>query len=398
MISVAEAKALVKANTDLLSAVLKPVPDAAGLVLAADIYARYDIPPFNQSSMDGYAFAYKDWESKNRLAIQGEVAAGITKVFFIGSKKAVRIFTGAAVPEGADTVVMQEKTDIQKNELIISDQQLKKGDNVRLKGSEIRAGDLALGKENFLSPAAIGFLSGMGITEVTVYPKPVIAIIVTGKELQEPGKTLAYGQVYESNSFVLRAVLEQFHLNKIKIDWVDDQPELIVKALNDALQTADLILLTGGISVGDYDYVLHATTACGVEKIFHRVKQRPGKPLYFGKKEKKLVFGLPGNPSSVLTCFYEYVLPAIEKMMGLKKSRIQKEISALTRDYFKSPGLTHFLKGIYSDGHVTPLEAQESYRMSSFARANCLIYLEEEKEEWKSGDKVETHLLPFINE
>jgi molybdopterin molybdotransferase len=397
MIDVAAAKELVKKHTCLLSPVLRSVQDATGLVLAADIYARYDIPPFNQSSMDGYAFAYKDWELKNNLTIQGEVAAGSTSNLSISPKQAVRIFTGAAVPAGADTVVMQEKTEIKDNELIIGDQQLKRGTNVRPKGSEIKAGDLALSKENILSPAAVGFLSGMGITEVTVYRKPSIQIIVTGKELQEPGKQLAYGQVYESNSFALRAVLQQFHLNEIRIEWVDDNPGLIEKSLHNALQNADLVLLTGGISVGDYDYVLQAANACGVEKIFHRVKQRPGKPLFFGKKDERLVFGLPGNPSSVLTCFYEYVLPSIENMMGFKKSSIGREMSALTHDYVKSAGLTHFLKGNYAQGRVTPLEAQESYRMSSFARANCLIYLEEDKEEWKSGDSVEVHLLPFIN-
>jgi len=394
-ISVNEAKTFVEGHAHVLSPVKLALRHASGLVLSEDVFAVSDIPFFNQSSMDGYAFNFDDWKSGNQIFVGGEISAGQTEKITLGSYQAMRIFTGAAVPPGADTVVMQEKVNIKDNRLIIDDAQLKKGINVRPRGSEIAAGKLALEKGSFLSPAAIGFLAGIGITEVKVYPHPSISIIVTGRELQQPGIPLRYGQVYESNSAGLRAALAQLCLSEIRITKVDDDPALIKTVLTESIEKSDLVLLTGGISAGDYDYVLQACTDCGVEKIFHKVKQRPGKPLYFGKKEKKIIFGLPGNPSSVLTCFYEYVLPVIEKMQKISHSFVQKVHAELTHDYSKFTGLTHFLKGIYAENKVTALDAQESYRMSSFARANCLICMEENRQEWKAGDEVEIHLLPF---
>jgi molybdopterin molybdotransferase len=159
------------------------------------------------------------------------------------------------------------------------------------------------------------------------------------------------------------------------------------------LESSQVVLLTGGISVGDYDFVLRAATECGVQKLFHKVRQRPGKPLYFGKKEGKLVFGLPGNPSSVLTCFYEYVVPALELMMQ-QKNMIKVIHAPLSRNYKKLKELTFFLKGFYDRDKAMPLDAQESYRLSSYAKANCLIRLEENVEEYKGGEMVEIHLLP----
>ena len=154
-----------------------------------------------------------------------------------------------------------------------------------------------------------------------------------------------------------------------------------------------MVLLTGGISAGDYDFVLQAATNCGVTKLFHKIKQRPGKPLYFGKKENKLVFGLPGNPSSVLTCFYEYVLTALS-ILTKRKISLQKIHAPLFKPFRKSVPLTQFLKGHYNGTTVTVLDAQESYRLSSFAKANCLVKINEEVMEYKEGEIVEVHLLP----
>src|SRR4030095_1836296 len=198
-----------------------------------------------------------------------------------------------------------------------------------------------------------------------------------GNELQQPGKSLQHGQVYESNSLALKAVLEQLHINDVEVLYASDKPEIVTSTLEKALQKSDVVLSTGGISVGDYDFVLQAATKCGVEKLFHKVKQRPGKPLYFGKKNNKLIFGLPGNPSSVLTCFYQYVIPALEKLSN--KNPVLKIIRApLSKPFQKTALLTHFLKGIYDGNTVAPLDAQESYRLSSFATANCLIQVDEE--------------------
>ena len=394
MVSVDEAKDIVRSNIEPLPPVTIPLEQASGYVLAEDVHASVDIPAFPQSSMDGYALSFNDYKPGKRLEIAGEVPAGVNRAFDNLSDKVIRIFTGAPVPEGADTVVMQEKVAVENKELLILDEQLTKGSNVRPKGSEIRAGALALASGVFLSPAALGFLAGIGVSEVKVYAKPRITIIVTGKELQTPGEPLLPGQVYESNSITIKAVLQQLNIVNAEVVLVDDDLEILENALENALLTSDVVLLTGGISVGDYDFVLQATEHCGVKKLFHKIKQRPGKPLFFGKKGEKVVFGLPGNPSSVLTCFYEYVVPAVEQLT-FRKSIIKVEHLPLIKASTKKTGLTHFLKGLHNGKTVSPLDAQESFRLSSFARANCLIVLEENKEEFSEGDMVEVHLLPL---
>jgi molybdopterin molybdotransferase len=393
MISVQEAKKIISKNLSSLESVTLSLQDSAGLILAEDVYASMDIPAFPQSSIDGYAFSFEGWKKYKRLKIAGEVAAGSNETFTLTPANAVRIFTGAAVPAGADTVIMQEKTQVENGELKIEDETIQQGNSVRLRGSEIKAGELALQKGAILSPAAIGFLAGIGITEIKVYPNPSITIIITGNELQKPGEPLQHGQVYESNSFALKAVLRQLHINDIKILYAIDRPEIVTGTLKKALEQADVVLLTGGISVGDYDFVLQSATECGVEKLFHKIKQRPGKPLYFGKKENKLVFGLPGNPSSVLTCFYQYVIPALEKL-SKRKMGLQTLQVPLERSFKKAAGLTHFLKGFYNGKTAVPLDAQESFRLSSFAKANCLVQVDEDTTTLNEGELVDVYLLP----
>jgi molybdopterin molybdotransferase len=392
MISVKEAKQLVFDNTGPLAPVTLSLQRAAHHVLAEDVFSVVDIPAFNQSSMDGYALQYGSNGNKRRILVKGEIPAGAASSSMLLPEQAIRIFTGAMMPEGADTVIMQEKVTVENQEVLILDEQLQQGSNVRLRGSDIQAGGLALSKGSLLSPGAIGFLAGMGVTDVTVYSMPKVAIIITGNELQEPGKPLLPGQVYESNSVTLSTALDQLHIREINISRVDDNLNNVITVLNEALQQNDLILLTGGISVGDYDFVLEAANRCGIEKKFHKIKQRPGKPLYFGKKDSKAIFGLPGNPSSVLTCFYEYVIPAIDKITG-RQNTIVTSYMPLRNPYKKQTGLTHFLKGWHDNEKVLLLDAQESYRLSSFARANCLICVEEDKE-YKEGEIVEVHRLP----
>lgn len=391
LISVDEAKQLIKDNVEVMPSVSMALKDAAGFVLAKDVYSKIDFPPFNQSNVDGYAIAFKD--ARERLMIHGESAAGNNANVQLQSKHAMRIFTGAPVPKNADTVVMQEKVTVKNKELMINDEQLQAGLNFRPKGKDIAKNDLALHTDEFLSAGAIGFLTALGITEVNVYKKPSVNIIITGNELQQPGKDLQYGQVYEANSFMLKAALQQLHFNEIEVVYANDNLERQTSILNDALNKNDIVLLCGGISVGDYDFVLQATENCGVKKLFHKVKQKPGKPLYFGKKDKKPVFGLPGNPSSVLTCFYEYVVPALE-IMAHKKDTIKHLQLPLSMPFKKNAGLTFFLKGLHDDNKVIPLDAQESYRLSSYAKANCLIRLEEERTQYEEGEMVEVHVLP----
>ena len=253
---------------------------------------------------------------------------------------------------------------------------------------------MALAKNTILSPGAIGFLAGIGITEVPVFPKPTVGIIITGNELQQPGKPLLFGQVYESNSQTLTAALQQLHINDVKTFWAADDLVIVKDVLQTALNQCDIVLLTGGVSVGDYDFVVEAARQCEVEMIFHKIKQRPGKPLYFGKIVNQLVFGLPGNPSSVLTCFYQYVLPAVQQLSNFLPSGLKVLQVPINKNFTKAAGLTHFLKGYYDGEKVAILDAQESYRLSSFARANCLVKINEDITHCFEGEKVEIHLLP----
>lgn len=383
---------MIRANATALTPVTIPLQQAAGRVLAADVTAQTDIPAFDQSAMDGYALSFAGYELHRTLTIHGEVPAGAPELSMLQGNQAMRIFTGAPVPAGADTVVMQEKTEVNNGQLYILDEQLKAGLNVRTKGSEIKAGEMALLKGDVLTPAAVGFLATTGVSEVTVYPTPVMSIIVTGNELQQPGKTLHHGQVYECNSYQLRAALQSLQIDEVPVFEAKDDPKTVKDTLQYALDNSDVVLLTGGVSVGNYDFVPQAAADCGVITLFHKLNQRPGKPLFVGRKGTKWVFGLPGNPSSVLTCFYEYVIPALEQLMQLKP--VLRTVQApLGKAYSKTAALTFFLKGYYDGKTVVPLDSQESYRLRSFAMANCLLVLPEEKMEYGVGEEVEVHLI-----
>ncbi|MBO9563661.1 MAG: molybdopterin molybdotransferase MoeA [Niastella sp.] len=393
MLSVEQAKVLISANTTLGLPITIPLENALGKVLAASIYADISIPAFEQSAMDGYAFRYDTWKQQP-LQIAGEMAAGAKAPLTITAGQAARIFTGAPLPAGADTVVMQEKVRVNGNELIIDDVELQPGFNVRGIGAEIRAGELALPNGALLTPAAIGFLAGMGMHKVAVYPSPSITIIVTGDELQKPGASLEYGQVYESNSYTLRTALQQMQVGPVAVMTAEDDFDILLQTVAAALSASDMVLITGGVSVGNYDYVAQALETCGVTQIFHKLRQRPGKPLYFGKRDEQLVFGLPGNPSSVLTCFYEYVYPCIREQMGYPQPALPVMQMRLLNDFHRKPGLTQFLKGYWDKEGVRVLQAQESFRMHSFAVGNCLIVVPEETGDILKGQMVEVHLLP----
>ena len=391
MISVSEAKSAILNQAKLLKPITLPLMDALGHTLAVDIFASLDIPAFKQSSMDGYAIRFEDHTMP--LIITGEMAAGSSLELNLKPGEAARIFTGAPLPQGADTVVMQEKVSVESGKVSIKDPMLKMGINTREKGAEVKLGALAITKDTFLTPAALGFLAGIGETHVSVYPKPRVSILLTGKELQTPGNNLGPGQVYESNSFALRGVLLQAGVSQISLYTVDDNLQELKTVLSKALENSDVVLLTGGVSVGDYDFVVEAARLCGVEQIFHKVRQKPGKPLYFGTSGSKLIFGLPGNPSSVLNCYYQFVLPAIETLSGRKA--VDRFVDAILEvGYEKNAGLTHFVKAFIRNGKVIPLGAQESFKMSSFAAANCMIALDEDRTTFAQGETVRVFMLP----
>ena len=391
MIEVQRAHTLIAQHTQRLVPQCIPLVQAVGLRLAESLYSEGDVPAFWQSSVDGYAFSWTEGERNYQLI--GEVPAGSGRPPALLPKQAVRIFTGAPLPEGADTVVMQERTLVEGLEITLNDPDLSKGSNVRPPGSEIAAGALALEEGSLLLPGSIGFLAGMGKAEVVVYPRPKVAILVTGNELQAPGQPLAYGQVYESNSVLLQAALLQLGIQEVWVQRVSDQLEELQSAVERAIAQADVVLVTGGVSVGDYDFTYRAAERGGIELIFHKIKQKPGKPLLFGHKGERLFFGLPGNPASVLTCFYEYVFPALGQLQGNRKGLDTKK-APLSSVFKKKPGLTQFLKAHFDGQQVHLASAQASYQLAGFATANCLAVFPEDWEVVEAGTLVEIHLLP----
>lgn len=392
MVSVEEAKK----NIDFYvpdSGLIKEVAlqESLGYVLAEDVTAACSIPAFAQSSMDGYAFRFADREKA--LGITDEIPAGSTEPKNLNAGEAMRIFTGAPLPAGADTVVMQEKIEKGRaGRLLIKDPDLNAGENVRPVGSEVEKGAVAIKQGSLLTPAAIGYLAGMGCATVSIYTPPRVALVLTGNELRSAGQPLQLGEVYESNSYQLTAAMKLLGINDCRIFQVRDDLNQLKNVIGEALETCDVLLLVGGVSVGDYDYVVQAARACGIQQRFHRVRQKPGKPLFFGTRGHKPVFGLPGNPGSALTCYYLYVADALKKMMHLPLGEHCLK-ARVTADYPKKPGLTHFLKARLEGDSVTPLHAQESYRLQSYAEANALIVLPENSEGCKAGEEVNVYLI-----
>ncbi len=391
MISIAQAISTVKANTNaLMKTTIKTVEKAGGYILSKDIKSPINMPPFNQSAMDGYAL---NLHESNTYRLMGEIQAGDEHQPILKPGEAYRIFTGAAVPKTANAVVMQEKVTVEKL-LIKIEGDVSINQNIRPLGEQVKYDDLALKKGTKLTPAAIGFLASLGITTVSVYKKPSIAIITTGNELVDPGTNLKYGKIYESNSKMLLSALYNLKFYDINLYNVADNYGRTVAQLKTAINENDLVIITGGISVGDYDFVGRALTELHVEELFYKVKQKPGKPLFYGKKGATQVFALPGNPAAALTCFYVYVHIALQQMMNREDLEL-KRVSAKSATHFLKKGdRPQFLKAIYNNGEVEILEGQSSAMQQTYALANALVFMDENAQEITIGKTVETIILP----
>ena len=394
MISVEEAKERIIKSTSRIAPANSPTSKSLLSVLSSDVISPICYPPFNQSSMDGFAILFSDFKEQNEIEVIGEAPAGNPFTGKIRSGQAVRVFTGSQIPEGADTVVMQEKVIIEKDNLVVHDSELVCGDNVRKKGSHIKEGEVALKSGTMLTPAAIGYLAGLGTAAVNIFPVPKVTVIVTGNELQSPGNSLADGHVYESNSTMLQTALASVNIGSAAVTIIKDDENLITETIANAVVSSDMVIISGGISVGKYDYVHGALGRVGVQNIFYKVHQKPGKPLFFGKHKRCLIYALPGNPASVLTCFYEYVYPALRIMQGYSNPFMKQIHLPVSSNFNKNSELSFFLKGKIAGDAVEILQGQESNNMGSFALADCLVYLPEGKMDLTKGQSVEVHLLP----
>lgn len=389
MIQVNEALTIVTGNSTKMPTQKIGVSKALGYVLAETVYSPIAMPPFRQSAMDGYAFIHSE---KQQYDVVSSSQAGDHSDIKLKPNEAVRIFTGAFVPAAADTVVMQEHVMANENSILIT-RMPDQFTNVRAKGEQINKEEVVFEANTLITPAAIGFLACLGITEITVYKKPKVAILVTGNELVKPGKKLPKGKIYESNSVMLQAALQTIGINKTKVFKVKDNLKATKKALKKILAKFDVVLISGGISVGDYDFVKEALLENEVEELFYKINQKPGKPMFFGKKDETLVFALPGNPASSLTNFYIYVCPAIKNKMGFSEIQKTKIIRKLNSDIENNTGKTLFLKAKYDETNVTVLQGQSSAMLNTFAVANSLLIVPEEIERYKKGESVT--LLPI---
>lgn len=384
MIEVKEALEIVAANSSNMPKQKIQVHKALGYVLAETIYSPIAMPPFRQSAMDGYAFIHS---GRHQFDIVGISQAGDHVKVELKENEAVRIFTGAHVPKNADTVVMQEDVMANEDSILIA-KMPEPFSNVRNKGEQINKEDVVFDANTLITPAAIGFLACLGITEIQVYKKPKVAILVTGNELVEPGKKLKKGKIYESNSIMLQAALQTIGIKNAKVFRVKDSLKETKNALKDLLKKNDIVLISGGISVGDYDFVKEALLENGVQEHFYKINQKPGKPMFFGSKKNTLVFALPGNPASSLTNFYIYVYPAVKNLMGFSNTHLPKIVRKLNDDVKNTTGKTLFLKALYDETNVTILDGQASSMLNSFAIANGLVIVEQNCEKIQKGELV----------
>lgn len=390
MISVDEALKLIESNIAVLKPVIQLLADSTDLILAEDVTSPINMPPFRQSAMDGYALHFSP-EIKTYKVI-GEVAAGSSQKFYLQVGDAVRIFTGSAIPDSANTVIQQEIVTRTENQIKLNSD-FSIDQNIRKVGEQIKQNEIALRKNTKLTSAAIGHLASLGINRVNVFPKAKIGLLTTGNELVEPGNKLEDGKIFESNSIMLKSVLQKFHFSEVNTKKVADNLSETKKELAKLILENEVILISGGISVGDYDYVKEALTEIGVKEIFYKVKQKPGKPLFFGTLNEKLIFALPGNPAAALTCFYMYVLPTLKKISGNNFLGLKKVKRKLKSTYTKKTGLAHLLKSLCDDEFVTISEGQSSAMLQTFAIANAVTFIPESVEKINENDLVDVYLL-----
>jgi len=375
-----------------------PIRQALGRVLARDIRSAIDVPAQNNSAMDGYALRSADLvgAAPSVLRLVGAAFAGRPFVGRVGEGECVRIMTGAPVPEGADTVVMQERVSAMDAHVQI-DTLPTHGANVRKAGEDIEAGEVALSGGVRLQPAHIGLLASIGTAEVEVLRRPRVAFFSTGDELCEVGTPAQPGQIYDSNRYTIFAMLQQLGAEIVDLGLVRDRPEELEAGFRRAATGVDMIITSGGASVGEADYVVEIFDRLG-EIGFWSVAIKPGRPTVFGKLGDALYLGLPGNPVSVMVTFHQLAQPAILKLSGLEP-RPPLLISAISAATLKTKGgRSEFLRGILSRDEqgryvVSTTGHQGSGILSSMTRANCFIVVPEEADVVEAGSQVDVQ--PF---
>lgn len=387
MVTIEEALKIIKEQSVQQETHLIQLGNSYGFCLSEAIKAPFDMPSFDNSAMDGYALS----GTYSEYTIVGEVAAGDMSEIMLKDGEAVRIFTGAKVPANTTAVVMQERTSVERGRLFL-EQEPKEGQHIRKKGGELEKDQVVFEKGYKITPAGIGLIGSLGLKNIEVFKKPIINLITTGNELIEPGKPKREGQIYESNSYALEAAIKQFGFQCENKKQIQDDFETIKKGIQKSLEASDVLILSGGISVGDYDFVKQALEENGVEELFYKVFQKPGKPLYFGRKGNKYVFALPGNPASSLSCLYIYVLPFLQKFSGSENVGLPKYLFPIKHYFENKTDRPAFLKAKIANNEIEVLHGQGSSMIQSMALGNALAFIDAETSV-KKGERIECYLI-----
>ena len=374
-----------------------PLADAIGYVLAEDILSPIYVPPFDNSAMDGYAVRLADLNANNVMPLAGKSFAGQP---FDGEWPAgycVRIMTGAKIPDGCDAVIMQENTEESDAGIVINQADVKPQNNIRPTGDDIKQGDVVLPKGARLTARDIPMIATLGISHVTVVRKPRVAFFSTGDELKPLGEALAEGQIYDSNRYGIKPLIENFGCEPIDLGIIPDCPEQLKATFEQAQTLADVVVTSGGVSVGEADYTKDILEELG-QIGFWKLAIKPGKPFAFGKLSTAWFCGLPGNPVSAVITMYVLVQPMLAKLAGHTEWKAPESIPAITRSAFKkSPGRTDYQRGIYTieNGQfvVETTGNQSSGAFRSMSLANCFVVLERERGRVESGETVNIQLF-----
>jgi molybdopterin molybdotransferase len=372
---------------------------ALGRVLAEDVTSPVNVPQHDNSAMDGYAVRFEDLkaEGDTTLKVLGTAFAGKPFVGNVARGQAVRIMTGAVIPSGADSVVQQERAKTAGDSVSVMPLP-KMGTNTRSAGEDLRAGAVALKKGQPMRPAEVGMLASLGIGEVAVYRKLRVAFFSTGDELVAIGTPLGPGQIYDSNRYTIHGLLTRLSCDVLDMGVIRDTPEEVERAFVSAASSADVVITSGGVSVGEADYVKPILERLG-EVLFWKIAMKPGRPLAYGKIGGAHFFGLPGNPVAVMVTFYQFVRDALLHLQGQTTSiPLPTQKIVCTSPLKKAPGRTEFQRGILSQGSdgqwsVRATGDQGSGILSSMSQANCFIILPTDQGNVAAGTLVDVQLL-----
>ena len=374
--------------------------EAMGRVIAEDIYAHRDIPPLDNSGMDGYAVRSGDLQNASshhpvRLEVIEALPAGFISKKKVEKEQAIRIMTGAPIPKGADTVVPVEESK-QDDRFVLIFTTLPRDENIRKAGEDVKKGERVISTGDLIHPSEVGMLASVRRSFVSVYQRPLVAILCTGEELVDVDGNMDEVNIVSSNSYTLAAQVKDCGAIPIQLGIARDRKEEIEDRLRQGIR-ADLLIASAGVSVGDYDFVKDALKDLGMEMVFWKVSMKPGMPVAFGMIRGKPVFGLPGNPVSSMVSFEQFVRPSLLKMMG-HRQLFRPMIDAIVKeDIQKRPGRRHFIRAFVTferDQYVVaPMGARGSGILKSMVKANGLIVIPEDQEMVRAGERVKVQLL-----